>query len=114
MLLLLLMSTFAYKNIPTLHKKDLYQAKDDEILRIRSKYGKKISKHIYKDIIDSAKKGGTEYLLEFSGCENIDIRIDHTTCHHILEDVFTFISAKFPDVNTKYDTDNRIYHISWA
>lgn len=112
LLLLFLINVCAYVS-PPIYKINLLHAKEDENKRIRQKYSRKISRHMYKDIIKAARKGDMEYIIEFNGCENINLNIDHTTCHHIIEDVFTFISTKFPDTHTHYDFDSRIYKVSW-
>jgi hypothetical protein len=97
-----------------MYKLNLRQAKVEEDARIRQKYGSRLMRQMYEEIIESAKKGEMNYAVEFKGCEHIDLHIDHNTCHLIVEDVFAFILRKFPDSDINYNVDTRLYVVSWA
>lgn len=98
----------------TLTKVKLQQLGEFENMRIRQKYSGEIIHSMYNDIIETAKQGGVEYVVEFAGCDHIDVPISHKTCHDIAEDVFGFFALKFPDSTANYNSETRLYTISWV
>ena len=113
MWLLFLMVSFvnAYQ---TMTKVNLQQLGEFENMRIRQKYSGEIIHSMYNDIIETAKQGGVEYAIEFAGCDHIGIPISHKTCHDIAEDVFGFFALKFPDSNVSFNSETKMYTISWV
>lgn len=98
----------------TMTKVNLQQLGEFENMRIRQKYSGEIIHSMYNDILESAKQGATEYVVEFAGCDHIGVQISHKTCHDIAEDVFGFFTLKFPDSAIRFNSESRVYTISWV
>lgn len=78
------------------------------------KYTEDIVRDIYKSVVEEAMNGKGEFSIEFTGCDNSNIKISKELCVEIVTDVFGIVQAKFPDSLVAYNVETKEFKVSWA
>jgi len=63
----------------------------------KKRYSEEIVRDIYTSVVEEATNGKSEFAIEFTGCDNSNVKISEELCVEIVNDVFVNVQAKFPD-----------------
>jgi hypothetical protein len=104
-------STYAkLDDLKLLTKANLLQIMQDaEKLRLTEE----IVRDVYNSVVEEATNGKGEFAIEFTGCDNSNVKISKELCVDIVNDVFGIVQTKFPDSIVAYNVETKEFKVSW-
>ena len=98
-------------DLPPLNRVDLLQFMHSAV---KKRYTEDIVRDVYNSVVEDAKQGKGQFVLEFTGCDNSNAEISEELCKSIVNDVFTIVQVKFPDSLVSYNIESKEFKLSWT